>query len=213
MAVFDPLNRVRVITSSAAAATATEGAAPPTAQSTSSPSPSPSPSPSSALPLGCNAAANAPAAAPFSSPLAIGVLCGTALACLLLGIALGRHIFGADAARRDTSSKTPLASSSTRAATDDSSHDAPTINPLRPAADRQLVARAAALAALHYENGSGDLPPEWGWQEDADGRVIYIRPDGTYADADPRHSFDAYEAEFISAAERGVDVAAFFPAR
>jgi len=68
------------------------------------------------------------------------------------------------------------------------------------------MALAQKVAKEQWEGGHGSLPPGWDYENDDDGDMYFIRPDGETQWEDPRDNFDDYVAEFISAAKRGVDL-------
>ena len=69
-----------------------------------------------------------------------------------------------------------------------------------------IMALAQKVAKEQWEGGHGSLPPGWDYENDDDGDMYFIRPDGETQWEDPRDNFDDYVAEFISAAKRGVDL-------
>lgn len=77
--------------------------------------------------------------------------------------------------------------------------------PAAPAAEGAGVeALARRVAAAHWENGAGNLPPEWDFEAVPGGGHVFISPARVRTSRDPRAPFEAYVAEFVAAAGRGI---------
>ena len=66
------------------------------------------------------------------------------------------------------------------------------------------------MAAQLWDEGHGELPPQWDHEENEQGEVYFVTPSGEVTWEDPRDTLEEYTREFLAAERRGVSLARYY---